>query len=79
MKPRVYGIGIGPGDLWFTTCYQLPVFSVKAFDRWCDKNMCDVVPVPLSRILRIKTLSQMEVVSYGCECQNCKRFTYPKR
>jgi hypothetical protein len=61
-KSREYSAGMGPKDKWFVTCYQIPVFSVEAFDRWADENPMQVVPAGLTRLLRIKTICQMEFV-----------------
>ena len=60
-------MGIGPGDSWFTVSYQLPVFSLEALHRWLNTDSDRVVVNPstgsMTRLLRVKTICQMEVVT----------------
>lgn len=71
MKTRVYSQGRNDvlGERWFTTAYSVPIFSQGAILRWikAKANVTDHSGQKPYRILRIRTLSQMEILN-GQHC-----------
>ena len=64
---RLYVEGKHARDAWWTRVYWVPVFSMKAAERWIP--VADGMTVPgertregLGRLLRIRTICQMERV-----------------
>lgn len=55
-------VGVWQQGLW-VSAYNVPVFTEEAWSRWYDLSPggFDIVPGMRARIVRVKTLSQMQV------------------